>query len=163
MVKITSSTYNSIIPIPHPWQQSRSSPSTSTSTSTSAATFSLFKNSPRASEPRSGPMAVDSAKDALKADKSVSSPPVSKPTKNREDEIREVARKFAEQPVQISDAAAWGILTAICKLSRKRPQVTLLSLSLSRHCLCTLNPIPNPNAIFLDGSRILLFEMMAPG
>lgn len=70
-------------------------------------------------------MAVDSGNEVLKEeDKSVSSPPVPKPIKNREDEIREVARKFTAQPLQNSDTGVWGILTAISKLSRKRPQVT---------------------------------------
>ncbi|RWW15059.1 hypothetical protein GW17_00021123 [Ensete ventricosum] len=61
---------------------------------------------------------------AVNADASAaSSPPVPKPVVTPEDEIRAVARKFSDQPVQNPDPGVWAVLTAISKNARQRPQV----------------------------------------
>ncbi|KAJ8506423.1 hypothetical protein OPV22_007309 [Ensete ventricosum] len=60
---------------------------------------------------------------AANADASAaSSSPVPKPVVTPEDEIRAVARKFSDQPVQNPDPGVWAVLTAISKNARQRPQ-----------------------------------------
>ncbi|WOL06280.1 hypothetical protein Cni_G15012 [Canna indica] len=64
-----------------------------------------------------------------------SSPPVTKPVATPEDEIRSVARKYSNQPVQNPDPGVWGVLTAISKNARQRPQGMNILLSGDEHCL----------------------------
>ncbi|CAL9093066.1 unnamed protein product [Musa textilis] len=82
-------------------------------------------------------MAVEShAEAAAKADASAaSSPPVPKPVVTPEDEIRAVARKFSDQPVQNPDPGVWAVLTAISKNARQRPQGMNILLSGDEHCM----------------------------
>jgi hypothetical protein len=47
------------------------------------------------------------------------------PPKVSPDEMRAVARKFADQPVQDTGPGVWAVLTAISKKARLRPQVPL--------------------------------------
>ncbi|KAG1362350.1 myosin-11-like [Cocos nucifera] len=68
-------------------------------------------------------MAVDSAGDPAKDEVSAASiPSVPKSSVSSEDEIRAVARKFSDQPVQNPDPGVWAVLTAISKNARQRPQ-----------------------------------------
>ncbi|CAL9160249.1 unnamed protein product [Musa hybrid cultivar] len=82
-------------------------------------------------------MAVEShGEAAAKADASAaSSPSVPKPVVTPEDEIRAVARKFSDQPVQNPDPGVWAVLTAISKNARQRPQGMNILLSGDEHCL----------------------------
>jgi hypothetical protein len=45
------------------------------------------------------------------------------PPKVTPDEVRAVARKFADQPIQETEPDVWAVLTAISKKARLRPQV----------------------------------------
>ncbi|XP_038982590.1 uncharacterized protein LOC120110835 isoform X2 [Phoenix dactylifera] len=81
-------------------------------------------------------MAVDSAGDPAKDEVSAASiPSVLKSSASSEDEIRAVARKFADQPVQNPDSGVWAVLTAISKNARQRPQGINILLSADEHCL----------------------------
>ncbi|ONK56278.1 uncharacterized protein A4U43_C10F5950 [Asparagus officinalis] len=109
-------------------------------------------------------MAVDSANEALnQEERSVSRPPDPKPIKNREDEIRQIARKFTDQPVQNSDIGAWGILTAISKLSRKRPQGMNITLSEDEHCFgrCVEDPCYRIDTISASSKHCTIFRARA--
>jgi hypothetical protein len=44
------------------------------------------------------------------------------------DEMRAVARKFADQPIQETEPGVWAVLTGISTKARLRPQVPLPSL-----------------------------------
>ncbi|XP_073102139.1 uncharacterized protein [Elaeis guineensis] len=69
-------------------------------------------------------MAVDSAGDPAKVEVSAARiPSVPKSSVSSEDEIRAVARKFSDQPVQNPDPGVWAVLTAISKNARQRPQM----------------------------------------
>nr|XP_010919175.1 uncharacterized protein LOC105043354 isoform X3 [Elaeis guineensis] len=81
-------------------------------------------------------MAVDSAGDPAKDDvSSASCPSVHKLVVSSKDEIRAVARKFSDQPVQNPDPGVWAVLTAISKNARQRPQGMNILLSADEHCL----------------------------
>ena len=45
------------------------------------------------------------------------------PPKVTPDEVRAVAQKFANQPIQETEPGVWAVLTAISKKARLRPQV----------------------------------------
>ena len=49
--------------------------------------------------------------------------PLPTPPKVTPDEVRAVARKFADQPIQETEPDVWAVLTAISKKARLRPQV----------------------------------------
>ncbi|OEL37614.1 hypothetical protein BAE44_0001363 [Dichanthelium oligosanthes] len=51
------------------------------------------------------------------------------------DEVRAVARKFADQPIQETEPGVWAVLTAISKKARLRPQGINILLSGDEHCL----------------------------
>nr|CAB3497209.1 unnamed protein product [Digitaria exilis] len=51
------------------------------------------------------------------------------------DEMRAVARKFADQPIQETEPGVWAVLTAISKKSRLRPQGINILLNGDEHCL----------------------------
>ena len=90
-------------------------------------------------------MAVDSRGDPAKGDvSSASCPSVPKSALSSEDEIRAVARKFSDQPVQNPDPGVWAVLTAISKNARQRPQVSLLTLSCSLFPKNSSNLDPSP-------------------
>ncbi|KAG0466813.1 hypothetical protein HPP92_018393 [Vanilla planifolia] len=55
---------------------------------------------------------------------SVSSSTAGKPAASPQDEIRAVARKFADQPLSNPEPGVWAVLTAITKVARLRPQVS---------------------------------------
>ncbi|XP_010933929.1 uncharacterized protein [Elaeis guineensis] len=81
-------------------------------------------------------MAVDSAGDPAKVEVSAARiPSVPKSSVSSEDEIRAVARKFSDQPVQNPDPGVWAVLTAISKNARQRPQGINILLSADEHCL----------------------------
>ncbi|XP_072988706.1 uncharacterized protein [Typha latifolia] len=81
-------------------------------------------------------MAVEPTGDpAARDDVSPRTPLVPKPLPTSEDEIRAVARKFSDQPVQNPDPGVWAVLTAISKNSRLRPQGMNILLSSDEHCL----------------------------
>lgn len=74
-----------------------------------------------------GEMAVDSARNiASGEDEETSSPRVSKSLRVTMEEIRVVAQKFADEPVQSPEPGVWGVLTAISNNARQRRQVWLL-------------------------------------
>lgn len=54
---------------------------------------------------------------------------------NRGDEIRAVAQKVSDQPLQNSDPSVWAVLTAISKKARQRPQGMHILLSGNEHLL----------------------------
>ncbi|KAF0911076.1 hypothetical protein E2562_005459 [Oryza meyeriana var. granulata] len=58
-----------------------------------------------------------------------------KPTPVSPDEMRAVARKFADQPVQNPDDGVWAVLTAISKNARLRPEGMNILLSADEHYL----------------------------
>ncbi|CAN6308202.1 unnamed protein product [Urochloa humidicola] len=51
------------------------------------------------------------------------------------DEMRAVARKFADQPIQETEPGVWAVLTAISKKARLRPQGINILLSADEHFL----------------------------
>ncbi|TVU48532.1 hypothetical protein EJB05_08171, partial [Eragrostis curvula] len=57
------------------------------------------------------------------------------PPKVSPDEMRAVARKFADKPVQDTEPGVWAVLTAISKKARLRPQGMNIVLSADEHCL----------------------------
>uniref|UniRef100_A0A804RBV0 SMAD/FHA domain-containing family protein n=1 Tax=Zea mays TaxID=4577 RepID=A0A804RBV0_MAIZE len=57
------------------------------------------------------------------------------PPKVTPDEVRAVARKFADQPIQETEPDVWAVLTAISKKARLRPQGMNILLSADEHCL----------------------------
>ncbi|KAK3150344.1 hypothetical protein QOZ80_3AG0232040 [Eleusine coracana subsp. coracana] len=57
------------------------------------------------------------------------------PPKVSPDEMRAVARKFADQPIQDTEPGVWAVLTAISKKARLRPQGINILLSADEHCL----------------------------
>ncbi|XP_052148434.1 uncharacterized protein LOC127767211 isoform X1 [Oryza glaberrima] len=56
-----------------------------------------------------------------------------KPSPVSPEEMRAVARKFAEQPVQNPDDGVWAVLTAISKNARLRPEGMNILLSADEH------------------------------
>ena len=65
---------------------------------------------------------VVTPKSAAKDEASCSAPTPPKATVSH-DEMRVVARKFADQPIQETEPGVWAVLTAISKKARLRPQV----------------------------------------
>jgi len=63
------------------------------------------------------------------------------PPKVTPDEVRAVAQKFADQPIQETEPGVWAVLTAISKKARLRPQVPFLPP------LPPLNPNPKTQAL----------------
>ncbi|KAG0553004.1 hypothetical protein BDA96_01G557600 [Sorghum bicolor] len=57
------------------------------------------------------------------------------PPKVTPDEVRAVAQKFANQPIQETEPGVWAVLTAISKKARLRPQGMNILLSADEHCL----------------------------
>ncbi|PWZ53307.1 hypothetical protein Zm00014a_026305 [Zea mays] len=57
------------------------------------------------------------------------------PPKVTPDEVRAVARKFADQPIQETEPDVWAVLTAISKKARLRPQGMNILLSADEHYL----------------------------
>ncbi|KAL6847636.1 hypothetical protein ACP4OV_022662 [Aristida adscensionis] len=57
------------------------------------------------------------------------------PPKVSPDELRAVARKFADQPIQEPEPGVWAVLTAISKKARLRHQGINILLSADEHCL----------------------------
>lgn len=57
------------------------------------------------------------------------------PTPGSADEMRAVARKFADQPVQNSEPGVWAVLTAISQNARLRPEGMNILLSADEHVL----------------------------
>ncbi|XP_062216931.1 uncharacterized protein LOC133917020 isoform X2 [Phragmites australis] len=60
---------------------------------------------------------------------------VQTPPKVSPDEMRAVARKFADQLIQDTEPGVWAVLTAISKKARLRPQGINILLSADEHCL----------------------------
>ena len=65
---------------------------------------------------------VVTPKTAAKDEASCCAPTPPKATVSH-DEMRAVARKFADQPIQETEPGVWAVLTAISKKARLRPQV----------------------------------------
>ncbi|KAJ3690418.1 hypothetical protein LUZ61_019582 [Rhynchospora tenuis] len=77
-------------------------------------------------------MAIDSAKNvALEEEAEVISPRVS--LSLSQEEIRAVAKKFANEPLQCSDPGVWAVLTAISLQARQKKQGINIRLSLDEH------------------------------
>lgn len=74
-------------------------------------------------------------KPAPKDEASCSVPTPPKPTPVSPDEMRAVARKFADQPVQNPEPGVWAVLTAISKNARLRPEGMNILLSADEHYL----------------------------
>ncbi|CAA7410853.1 unnamed protein product [Spirodela intermedia] len=51
------------------------------------------------------------------------------------EEIKAVARKYADHPLQNSDPGVWAVLTAISKNARQRPQGMNIILTGDQHCI----------------------------
>ncbi|KAJ3682072.1 hypothetical protein LUZ60_014645 [Juncus effusus] len=62
-----------------------------------------------------------------------SCPSVPKSVRSSTEEIRAVAQKFADQPVQNPEPGVWGVLTAISKNSRQRDEGMNMILTLNEH------------------------------
>ncbi|KAL6589686.1 hypothetical protein ACP70R_050260 [Stipagrostis hirtigluma subsp. patula] len=60
---------------------------------------------------------------------------VPRPPKVSPEEMRAVARKFADQPIQEPEPGVWAVLTAISKKARLRHQGMNILLSADEHCL----------------------------
>jgi hypothetical protein len=54
-----------------------------------------------------------------------SPPKPTPPTPGSADEMRAVARKFADKPLQNPEPGVWAVLTAISQNARLRPEVPL--------------------------------------
>ncbi|RLN18747.1 myosin-11 isoform X2 [Panicum miliaceum] len=80
-----------------------------------------------------GELAV-TPKSAAKDEASCCAPTPPKATVSH-DEMRAVARKFADQPIQETEPGVWAVLTAISKKARLRPQGINILLSADEHCL----------------------------
>ena len=65
---------------------------------------------------------VVTPKTAAKDEASCCAPTPPKATVSH-DEMRAMARKFADQPIQETEPGVWAVLTAISKKARLRPQV----------------------------------------
>lgn len=83
-------------------------------------------------------MAPVSADEAVKEDEK--SPAVAQKAPPKEpstsqDEIRAVARKLSDTPVQNSEPGVWGVLTAISKNARQRKQGMNISLTGDKHII----------------------------
>jgi hypothetical protein len=98
-------------------------------------------------------MAPDPSTDHAATPKDQPSCAARTPPKVSPDEMRAVARKFADQPVQDTGPGVWALLTAISKKARLRPQVPPTGLPST----LTLNPCLTINKMlfFLDGSIVL--------
>ncbi|XP_074568966.1 uncharacterized protein LOC141825480 isoform X2 [Curcuma longa] len=107
-------------------------------------------------------MAVESPGDARnKGEASVASgPPVPRPPATPEDEIRAVARKFSDQPVQNPDRGVWAVLTAISKNARQRQQGMNILLSGDEHSLgrCVEDPRYQISTMAISGSHCKIFR-----
>ncbi|KAG6528187.1 hypothetical protein ZIOFF_010337 [Zingiber officinale] len=107
-------------------------------------------------------MAVESPGDAgNKVKASVASgPPVPRPAATPEDEIRAVARKFSDQPVQNPDRGVWAVLTAISKNARQRQQGMNILLSGDEHSLgrCVEDPRYQISTMAVSGSHCKIFR-----
>ncbi|XP_039827986.1 uncharacterized protein LOC120689685 isoform X2 [Panicum virgatum] len=77
---------------------------------------------------------VVTPKTAAKDEASCCAPTPPKATVSH-DEMRAVARKFADQPIQETEPGVWAVLTAISKKARLRPQGINILLSADEHCL----------------------------
>ncbi|RLN39587.1 myosin-11 isoform X2 [Panicum miliaceum] len=77
---------------------------------------------------------VVTPKSAAKDEASCCAPTPPKATVSH-DEMRAVARKFADQPIQETEPGVWAVLTAISKKARLRPQGINILLSADEHCL----------------------------
>jgi len=78
------------------------------------------------------------------------------PPKVTPDEVRAVAQKFADQPIQETEPGVWAVLTAISKKARLRPQVPFPPPPLP-----LLNPNPKTQALPVFLSFFLSFFVFA--
>uniref|UniRef100_A0A804RB08 FHA domain-containing protein n=1 Tax=Zea mays TaxID=4577 RepID=A0A804RB08_MAIZE len=86
------------------------------------------------------------------------------PPKVTPDEVRAVARKFADQPIQETEPDVWAVLTAISKKARLRPQISGMHCKIYRDTvLGELNrhePVPvflkdtSSNGTFINWKRL---------
>ncbi|CAL4937410.1 unnamed protein product [Urochloa decumbens] len=87
-----------------------------------------------APDPASELMVTPKPKSAAKDEASRCAPTPPKPSVSP-DEMRAVARKFADQPIQETEPGVWAVLTAISKKARLRPQGINILLSADEHYL----------------------------
>ncbi|KAM3316080.1 hypothetical protein ACQJBY_034303 [Aegilops geniculata] len=96
---------------------------------------------------------------ASKAESPVSCTPP-KPSPVGADEMRAVARKFADQPVQNPEPGVWAVLTAISKKARLRSEGMNILLSADEHILgrTVENPRFRISAVSVSGNHCKIYK-----
>ncbi|KAF7062085.1 hypothetical protein CFC21_068724 [Triticum aestivum] len=96
---------------------------------------------------------------ASKAESPVSCTPP-KPSPVGADEMRAVARKFADQPVQNPEPGVWAVLTAISKKARLRAEGMNILLSADEHILgrTTENPRFRISVLAVSGNHCKIYK-----
>ncbi|CAM0870234.1 unnamed protein product [Alopecurus aequalis] len=89
-----------------------------------------------------------------------SPPKPTPPTPVSADEMRAVARKFADQPVQNPEPGVWAVLTAISQNARLRPEGMNILLSADEHILgrTTENPRFRISALAISGKHCKIYR-----
>ncbi|XP_037426526.1 myosin-14-like isoform X1 [Triticum dicoccoides] len=91
---------------------------------------------------------------------SCSAPTPPKPSPVGADEMRAVARKFADQPVQNPEPGVWAVLTAISKKARLRSEGMNILLSADEHILgrTVENPRFRISAVSVSGNHCKIYK-----
>ncbi|KAE8799733.1 myosin-9 [Hordeum vulgare] len=91
---------------------------------------------------------------------SCSAPTPPKPSPVGVDEMRAVARKFADQPVQNPEPGVWAVLTAISKKARLRSEGMNILLNADEHILgrTTDNPRFRISAVSVSGNHCKIYR-----
>ncbi|XP_051183507.1 uncharacterized protein [Lolium perenne] len=82
------------------------------------------------------------------------------PTPGSADEMRAVARKFADQPLQNPEPGVWAVLTAISQNARHRPEGMNILLSADEHILgrTVENPRFRISALAVSGKHCRIYR-----